>query len=268
MHHSHRSAFTILELAMVLTIISLIVGTIFVGTSVLRSSKLQSVMNSVENYKGSIKLFKEKYNELPGDFTRATSFWGAADANAADCPNTPGTGTQTCNGDGNGVIGSYDPSNTTPLSSALEEPLLLWQHLTNAGMLDGAYPGATVGVNLVPGTNIPSSEIPGAGYYVRYALPGAATGVFNADYYHVIMMGLPHNDETPPINPALNPTDAYELDQKMDDGKPGTGKTLSFTNATNVYGQTPACATGTSASAEYNVGTDSIECAMIFITGF
>ena len=268
MQHSHRSAFTLLELAIVLTIISFIVGTIFVGTSLLQSSKLQSVMNDVENYKSSIKLFKEKYKELPGDFTGATAFWGAADNDAGNCPNVAGTGTQTCNGNGNGVIGYYDPSGTTPLSSAQEEPLLLWQHLTNSGMLDGAYPGATVAVNLVPGTNIPPSKVDGAGYYVRYALPGSATGVFNADYYHVIMLGLPYNDETPPLTPALKPNDAYELDQKMDDSKPGTGKVLSFTNATNVYGQTPACATGTSSSAEYNINVESIECAMIFITGF
>ena len=85
----HRTnAFTLVELAIVLTIISLIVGGMFVGQSIIHSSRLQSVERDVNFYTDAMKMFQAKYKDLPGDFSTATAFW-------------PSDG----NGNGDGTIG-------------------------------------------------------------------------------------------------------------------------------------------------------------------
>ncbi|NBX03551.1 MAG: hypothetical protein EBR02_05765 [Alphaproteobacteria bacterium] len=245
-----QRGFTLLELAMVLTGVGLIVGGIIMGRALIHSSQLQSVVTDVNRYKDAVKLFNDKYKTLPGDMENASAFWaGGINSTTSD-----------------GFIGEAALApNAAQVSST--EPLLVWQHLSLSGMLGGVvYTGTAPTNKLVPNTNIPSSKINGAGFYLRYAAPGVATGVFDGDYGHVIIFGTPYSTEKyPSLDVAITATDASEIDQKMDDGKPATGKVLSFNSDSIV---TPNCATNNLSTAQYKETMRDNVCSLIFITGF
>ena len=100
---------------------------------------------------------------------------------------------------------------------------------------------------------------------MRYAVDGADTDAFDTNYGHIFIFGMPGADaDTPPLAPAITAYDAYEIDQKTDDGRPGTGRILSFTNGSAT---TPDCSTSADITAEYKVSTEGPACALIFTTG-
>ena len=68
--------------------------------------------------------------------------------------------------------------------------------------------------------------------------------------------------------------DAYDINTKMDDGMPGTGKVFSLPKGSDfVPGNTStaACTTGgpaAAATATYDFTQTGPQCALIFVTGF
>src|SRR3954470_10836183 len=110
-----KQGFTLLEMSIVLVIIAFIIGGMLVSKTMIRSSRLQTVIADADRYKKAIGLFKEKYKELPGDMPNATSFWGT---DPGGCPSTPANAvvkTTTCNGNGDSFIGD---ATGTPLGTA------------------------------------------------------------------------------------------------------------------------------------------------------
>lgn len=268
--------FTLIELSMALVIIALIAGGIVAGQSLVRSAQLQSIAKDEDQYVKAIQTFKEKYHELPGDMENATDFWGVdtgcttsplSDATAANV--TPKTA--TCNGNGDGFIGD---AAGTPLTTTTNwhESYRIWQHLVDAGVIKGSYTGAlssrTSGNKPDPGMNIPASKISGAGLSILYAAPttAGATGYFPGNYHHVIVFGAPVSAHASTYGAAISPADAESIDQKLDDGKPGTGNIMSFPTGTLA-----SCTTGdytASATATYKISDTNLDCSLIFITGF
>jgi len=261
MRMSYRNqGYTLVELSIVLAIIGLIIGSIVVGQSVIRNSQLQSVINDVDRYKKAVQLFKEKYNYLPGDMPTAVTFWGAT----------------TANGDGNGQIGTSDTSgNLTDTAGTggianSGEWFLAWQHLSLASFIEGNFTGthgAGGTLEAVVGTNIPASKLTGAGWTLFYYSQAATNTVLWGDQYgHLLTVGAFMAADTA-TNPSLSATEALSIDNKIDDGKPGTGKVRGFRT-----GFLPSCITNdgvnNQATATYNIANTNITCALIFITGF
>ena len=153
-----QGGFTLIELSIVLVIIGLIVGGVLVGRDMIRAAELRSIVTDVERYKTAVFTFQEKYNALPGDMADATSIWGVA---SGGCPNGARSGTQTCDGDGNGQVMPWVP-----------EVFLFWQHLSNAGLIAGQFSGvdgpANDGYHSVIGFNSPAARYPTGGYTVGY----------------------------------------------------------------------------------------------------
>lgn len=271
--------FTLIEMSIVLVIIGLLAGGLIAAQSLIASARLQSVLSDVERYKKATLLFQDKYHYLPGDMPTAQNFWypdgsarGTADPNGCPGGNIGAPTIATCNGDGNGFIG--DNTGSTPASSSLlhwPETYRFWQHLSNAGMIEGSYTGAISSRTGTadPGLNIPVSKIKGAGFTVTYSAPiatGLAGDVFGANYGHVFVFGAPSSTSLPTFKPALSTAEALLIDQKLDDGMPGTGNILSFTSS---FAATPHCATTTGeTTAAYDQATIGIQCSLIFITGF
>ncbi|MDE3038842.1 MAG: prepilin-type N-terminal cleavage/methylation domain-containing protein, partial [Pseudomonadota bacterium] len=230
-----QKGFTLIELSIVLLIIALIIGGIVSGQSMIRNAQLQSVITDADRYKKAVMAFRDKYRELPGDMVDATSFWGT---DPGGCPSTPANATPktaTCNGNGDGFIGD---SNGNPLGGAVNwyESYRIWQHLSNAGFLEGEYTGAlssrTSGNMPDPGMNIPQSEIKSNGFTLLYAAPSAgSSGIFPANYRHILVYGAPVSAKASTYNPGLTTADTLLIDQKVDDGLPGTGNIISFTSA-------------------------------------
>ena len=71
---SHISAFSLVELSIVLVILGLLVGGVLSGQSLIRAAELRSVTTEYSRYTTAISSFRDKYFALPGDMSNATSF--------------------------------------------------------------------------------------------------------------------------------------------------------------------------------------------------
>jgi prepilin-type N-terminal cleavage/methylation domain-containing protein len=257
-----EQGFTLVELAIVLVIIGLIIGGIVAGAALIHSAELQSVIRDINNFSRAVNTFQLTYNALPGDMDNATSIWGTA---AGGCPY--GTGTGTCNGDGNGYISS---SPTDPYNTQQSEEYRAWQQLSEAGYINGTYTGITGGAGWTanPGVNVPLSRLGGGGYSMLYM--GAFSGdsdVFDGSYGHAIVYGrMASTFQT--LNPVISVEDALALDTKIDDGKPGMGNVLTFGNTSSFA---PHCADASPQSpqtANYDLTQKGPVCTMVFKMGF
>src|SRR4051812_13212700 len=97
--------FTVLELALAITIIALVIGGILVGRNLITTSQMRAAISQIRQYNAAIAAFQNKYEGLPGDIKNATSYW-AADPSCGS-PLTNMDVTKTCNGNGDGKIGGY-----------------------------------------------------------------------------------------------------------------------------------------------------------------
>jgi prepilin-type N-terminal cleavage/methylation domain-containing protein len=212
---SLKSGFTLIELSIVLVIIGLLVGGVVTGSSLIHQSSLKSVINEFNTINTAINSFKLQYNFLPGDFPNAGSFWSGS-SNCANSASPTG-----CNGDGNGQVYFVSTSGT--------ESYRAFQHMNLAGILDGSFPGDNTFSSLYP------SKYKRGYYDIRYGGTSSSGPIGNQ-----IELG---NWSIPGRIAAAGlaqPYDAYNIDSKMDDGLPNTGKLIGFDGANNTAG---ACAT-------------------------
>jgi len=264
------SGFTLMQIAAVLVIIGLIIGGVLVGQTLLRQSQIASIMVDVKQYIDATARFQEKYNALPGDMPNATSYWGAATGNNTDnwtatCYGAvAGTGTQTCNGNGDGHIGSVS------YNTVMNEIYLYWKHLANAGLIPGHYTGiawsVVSGYEIYPGVDCPASRVPGGGYTVAWlGNYGGSSLLYAANYGNFISFGAAASGN-PTWGNILTTAEAQAFDSKYDDGMPSTGAILSE----KPYAVSPLinnCATSATPPL-YNTGLSGIQCDLMFITGF
>ncbi len=256
---------TLIEISIVLVIIGVLTGGIFVGRTLIKQAELRSAVADVERFKTAINTFYGKYNALPGDMSDATSYWGAANADATICKTTQGTGTQTCNGNSDRTITTNDSG------VSYSETWRVWQHLANAGMIEGKYSGVAGSgsvINAVIGVNVPASKISGGGYHLRwFGTLSGNTIWFDGKYNHVIYLGA-QGSYYETAYPLLSPAEALDIDNKTDDGLPSYGNIRTFKNA-NPISLSPNCATtNVSSTTAYATNLTGPQCMLVFITGF
>lgn len=256
--HRRHAAFTLVELSIVLVILGLLVGGVMTGAALMKAAKLRSVTTEASNFQTAIDTFYNKYGSLPGDMPNAMKFWGAAagDPNSigvdgtCDAVTTAATGSETCNGDGNGLIG--DPS--------VQEVYRGWQHLANAGLISGTYAGVAIGSNEAkPGYNVPASaKAPGGWQIMGFGNSVGNSNLFDANYGNALEFGSVRSGWTHLFGANLRPDEAQSIDAKIDDGKAGSGRILTPHNA-----MTPNCLRG---DVDYDLGYEDIACILIFIS--
>ena len=252
LHHNPklRTGFSLVELAIVLVILGLLVGGILTGKTLIHASELRTISTQYNNYYAATRAFRDKYFALPGDMTNATSFWGEADAVPAICVFTASTDARTCNGNGNNKIGSV---------ISLAEGYRAWQHLANAGLVEGRYDG----VNAL--TSSPQGKIT-RNYWFMIDLGSltSETGYFDGQYDNSLIYAGPPSGGPLPFGVNLTATDVWNIDSKMDDGKPDIGKVV-MVGGTGTGGLSD-CSTAASAPppADYLLTGTSTDCGIVF----
>ena len=254
-----NKGFSLVELSIVLVILGLLIGGVLTGQNLIRAAELRSIPVQFDSYRTAVNLFRDKYFGLPGDISNATSFWGdnaSQCADAAIANGSPGT----CNGNNNGQLTFPATVNTTG------EAFAFWQQLSLAGLIEGKYSGLSGPTQInehTPGDNAPISKLGGDVGYSAFYLGTVASGSFRfaGDYGSVMTVG---NCTVFYCNQAaLTPEDAWNIDTKMDDGKPGTGVLVTRPDDGAASGGQDDCVVGDStqsATATYELTYKSAAC--------
>lgn len=254
-----QRAFSLVELSIVLVILGLLVGGILAGQSLIRAAELRAVTSEYQRYVTAHNVFYDKYFGIPGDLRNATSIWGTA----TTCPGTqaePSTTIATCNGNNDGIIGWPGGA---PYGN---ETTRYWQHLANAGLVEGQYTGVRASspneFSALPGSNIPKSR---AGNNVGWSI--WSWGVMLDESDGSFFQGNNNNQwivgnyvaGTHTEGFAFKPEEMWNMDTKIDDGKPGMGAMRLRKNWSGCY-----TGTATATAAAYALNSTTVACAILF----
>jgi prepilin-type N-terminal cleavage/methylation domain-containing protein len=253
-----RTGFSLVELSIVLVILGLLTGGILGGQSLIRAAELRSVSTQFNSYVAATQTFRDKYFGLPGDLNNAQTFWGVAHATPATCVTTAGTGTQTCNGNNDGQIA---------VSTGSNEMFRYWQHLANAGLIEGSYDGIPHGSSAsftaaTTRANAPVGKLSNSIWYITHMGTQSGNTVwFDGIYGNTYQFGGIYPDYDP-ATPIFKPEEAWNIDTKMDDGKPAQGKLV--VRAQNGFNTCTTGATASATGADYLLTATSATCTLMF----
>lgn len=255
----NRNGFSLVELSIVLVILGLLVGGILGGRNLIKAAELRSVTTEHESFLIAINTFKDKHLALPGDIRNAAAFWTEA---ASGCTYVPATasGTETCNGNGNGRVGDV-----------VHEEFLFWQHLANAGLITGNFNGqASNADDYQVGINHPNAKLNEASWSVHYIDEITnAFAFFDGPYGNYFYLADAHDDEQASDHFVLLAEDQWNIDTKVDDGMPTTGSFIG-THSNNNCAMYPdgSHPSDFGIGAIYNLAADSAGCALIIRDAF
>lgn len=254
------SAFSLVELAIVLVILGLLVGGVLSGRSLIRASELRSVTSEYQRYVAAINTFRDKYFALPGDLNNAASIWTGAS-----------------NGNGNGHIDG-------DIVAATNETSHFWAQLALAGLIEGSYTAGSWDA-VVPGTTNPAAKLPTASWNIRWlgVVPTddnvcGASGLgqnvcYEGNYGNAFFFTSETDFRYPWSGPVLRAEEAWNIDTKMDDGKPMTGSLLAYESqgdaSPNGCGNLSQSTTATLSTVAYDLAnTSGNACSLIFKSGY
>lgn len=222
------SAFTLVELSIVIVIIGLIVAGITAGSSLIKQQKLNSILVDTTKYGLALNAFKLQYDAPAGDLGTANSFWSGCGTGA--------TAAQ-CNGNGNGIV------EWTGTFGNDDESARLWQHLYLAGYVSVAYTGV--------GSPLAGINAPEARFSKKVAIShmnGAVIGFPGRS--HGFYVGKENTGFENGIV-TFTPAEAYYLDSKQDDGYPATG---------SIHGDSGTGGSTCRSGSNYNIASSVITC--------
>lgn len=260
-----QKGFTLVELAIVMTIIGLLIGGILKGQELMDNARVSATVAQEKGFEAATTTFRDTYNAFPGDVPNADTRIPGCDGTTYKCGVAAATagdyivGSQTW-GTAFGAQGT--PAGFTPGSAAqADEPALFWMHLLKANLITGVTDAPLLAATRVGwGVTHPEAKM-GGGFIVGYAngTPGpgsvglAGTGISGTV---LVIQAIPMTalDNTANVQ-AMVPTRAAQIDRKLDDGKPATG----FVQA---YGVQASCFTSAAANT-YKESVNTKDCGLI-----
>lgn len=214
-----QAGFSLIELAVVLIIMGLLIGGILKGRELIDSARLKRIASQLNEYRFATSAFLDKYDALPGDFSKASRLIQP----------------DLRNGNGNGII---EGAGLAPESEALA----FWSHLAGAELIGS--PGLQGDQNRGEfGKGAPATSL-GGGFTIENN-PHGLSGLW-------FILGKKNGDHGD--GALLTSTQAMSLDTKMDNGHPTSGKVRAFDGSDvaphacitergeyNVKNEEPAC---------------------------
>lgn len=253
-----KQGFSLVELSIVLVILGLLVGGVLGGQTLIRAAELRKLTTSFEETHAALNSFRVKYHALPGDMTNATQFWGAANTagtggECADSLANAGTGTQTCNGNGNQQINST-------------ERYRVWQHLSNAGLVSANYTGVagadpgTWGADDDIGVNVPAAAVNNGGYGLGYHNQtelDTYNGYNQKPGNYLLFGSCCHPDGHTVAGRFMRAEEVWNVDSKVDDAQAFSGR-LQVRK-----GYWSGCVTALAATADYDLDNADNNCTFL-----
>lgn len=232
MSYRRQQGFSLTEIAVVLVVISLLLAAVVQGGNILKAAKLKTVTAEFSEKQSWINGFRTIYDQLPGDFSYAADYWAAA---------------STVSGDADGEIEFYD-------GSAVYEGFRAWEHLSYAEVADSQFsggPATPTSTAATVGVDVPDSVVNNAGYFFDY-------NSMQFTDENIIAFGVPiaTAGNSLILDGALKPSDAFQLDAKMDDGVPSTGSLRGQDGENSTAND---CIT---AGGSYDTTKDGIDCVL------
>ncbi len=212
-----NSAFTLVELAIVVVIIGLITGGILGAQSLIKSSRVQSVVKSLLSYDTAIKAFQLEYDALPGDMKDAYDYFGS------DCGDDDALGSG-CNGDGNKNIANLNI-----------ESCNFFEHLSMAEIVPGSYNcGHMTSIEIEKSWPLLFDQIG-----VRPSLAGAwGTNILPENANRLVVSGLFNFTGSGSASNGRDDLDSQfskAVDKKIDDGIASNGKLVALSDVTEFF---------------------------------
>lgn len=273
-----QSGFTLVELAIVLVIIGLIIGGVLVGQDLIKAATLRAATAQLDKYDSAANTFRNKYNALPGDLPSPDSFFPTiTNGNNAIAGRGNGDGLVQSITDDTGIpCGGTTTSDAPSASNCISgEALIFWSELALAGLITEPITTTNLtNTTITPSdSNVPQSKL-GKGARVT------VNAIAGRNYY---VLG---NPQSSPFSSGagtwktgLTGIDAFNLDTKVDDGVPTTGKLLSVDDATPIANEADngsgtlaagVCYDSTTTPPHYSTGTyaDEMNCNIGIRTSF
>jgi len=202
-----------------------------VGQDLIRAAEVRATVTQIEKYNAAANTFRVKYGYLPGDIPDpvASSFSFIA------------RGIYPGQGDGNGIVDGNmgnAPNEYGNWAQNTGEAAVFWVDLSAAQLIDGGF--STAKSNVIPAADVTGTALDlyfpkaklGRGNYI-YIWTGDNTYKNQTNYYGLSMI----TDSQTGVDlgqlqtvPGLSALMAFQLDQKVDDGIPTTGRVVALTD--------------------------------------
>lgn len=212
-----QHGFTLIELSIVIVIIGFLVAGITVGSNMIKQAQIRAVITDMQQYQTAYNNFASRFSQVPGDMRNAAVFWPSIDSND---PKSCASVATNCNGDGDALI--------KWAGDISDETFKAWKHLSLAEMISAGIiqiPGSYTGA-LTIGDKAPNGRLPSSGFFMAGAGSGGTGGTiigtgtaspWTDNRTNAVFLGK-ETGTTSLLNGALTPEDAFNIDQKIDDG--------------------------------------------------
>ncbi len=262
MKTQNQKGFTLVELAIVMTIIGLLIGGILKGQELMENARVTSTIAQIRSFEAATTTFRDTYSAMPGDMTNPDE-------------RIPGCGVECIPGGvgtsvaGDGMVGgpgelSDEQNVLAGGATAADEPVLFWAHLMRADLISGiTNDGLVAGGVLAPNGTHPAARIGGvfrAGNGGGGAGNDANTGAPMISGMGLVISGAIGGDLNQNAGQqAMSPLRASQIDRRMDDGMPMTGYVRGYGEIAANTG----CVDGVLQTSEYEEANGDLDCGLI-----
>lgn len=213
----NTKAFTLVELAIVMTIIGLLIGGILKGQELLENARVTSTIAQIKSFQAAVNTFQDVYDlAVPGDMRNALS----------RIPNC--TVASACaNGNGNNEIGIKDVFHGNADATLAGESTQFWKHLALANLISGVNATATT---IGFGSTHPAAKT-GGGFFAKSVVTDMTDGDPGNWMKGNVLIIRSNENGAAGLWENISPLRAGQIDRKMDDGIAVTGTVRAVSNA-------------------------------------